>query len=270
MSILVTGATGTVGRQLVQQLVQAGEQVRALTRDPAAADLPAGAEAVRGDLTKPDTLRPALDGVTGLHLITFGGDEPLQTGYEIVELAAKAGVRRVTVLSGWDPSTVEQALEQGDLGWTLLQPVEFMANALELAESIRTEGVVRAFDAGRTSAMVHEADIAAVAATALLQDGHAGKTYLLTGPQSLTLPEKLSTIGSAIGRTVELVRLTEEQAREGMRASGFPEEYVEFAIQLETNPPEAGMVVAPTVQEVTGRPGRTFAEWVAEHISLFR
>ncbi|MEU7000852.1 NAD(P)H-binding protein [Nonomuraea sp. NPDC046570] len=272
MTILVTGATGTVGRQLVEQLVRAGERVRALTRDPAAAGLPAEAEVVRGDLTKPDTLRPALEGVTGLHLITFGGDdgEPLQTGHEIVEMATKAGVRRVTVLGGWDPSTVEKALDDGELGWTFLRPVEFMANALDLAESIRTEGLVRAFDGGLRSAMVHEADIAAVAATALIHDGHAGKVYPLTGPQALTLPEKLSTISAAIGRAVELVPLTEEQAREEMRAAGCPDEYIEFAIQLEKNPPPEGSVVLSTVEEVTGRPARTFAQWVAERVHLFR
>ncbi|MGI5284564.1 NAD(P)H-binding protein [Nonomuraea polychroma] len=272
MTVLVTGATGTVGRQLVEQLIRAGERVRALTRDPAVAKLPAEAEVVQGDLTNPDTLRPVWDGVTGLHLITFGGDDggPLQTGHEIVEMATKAGVQRVTVLGGWDPSTVEQALDDSDLGWTSLRPVEFMANALDLAESIRTEGVVRAFDGGRASAMVHEADIAAVAATALIQNGHAGKAYALTGPQALTLPDKLSTISATIGRPVELVRLTEEQAREDMRASGYPDEYIEFAIQLETNPPVEGSIVLPTVEEVTSRPARTFAQWVAEHAHLFR
>ncbi|NRQ33350.1 NmrA family NAD(P)-binding protein [Nonomuraea sp. NN258] len=270
MTILVTGATGTVGRELVGQLARSGERVRALTRDPAGANLPAGVEVVRGDLTDAASLVPALAGVTGLHLITFGGDEPLGNGAEIVALATAARVRRVSVLSGWDPSSVEAALAAGDLPWTLLRPVEFMANALDLAESIRADGVVRTFDLGRPSAMVHEADIAAVAAVALTQDGHGGMTYALTGPQALTLEQKLATIGAAVGREVRFVPLTEEEFRRRLRDSYLPEEYIEFAVELEKNPPGVGMVVDPTVEKVTGRPARTFAQWVSEHADAFR
>ncbi|WP_084963665.1 NAD(P)H-binding protein [Thermoactinospora rubra] len=272
MTILVTGATGTVGRHLVNQLVHEGHHVRALTRNPAAAGLPDGVEVVEGDLTAPHTVEAWLDGVTGLHLITFDGADstPLRTGYEIVDLAAKAGVQRVTVLGGWDPSTVEEALDKSDLGWTHLRPVEFMANALDYAESIKAEGRVRRYDGGALSAMVHEADIASVAAVALTRDGHAGKAYALTGPEALSLSDKLAVIGTAIGRPVEFEPLTEAEAREEMRASGFPEEYIDFAMELENNPPAEGSIVLPTVEEVTGRPARTFAQWVTEHVSAFR
>ncbi|WP_283136152.1 NAD(P)H-binding protein [Rhizohabitans arisaemae] len=271
MTVLVTGATGTVGRQVVEQLVQAGRRVRALTRNPAAAGLPPEVEVVRGDLTDVTTLAPAFAGVTGLHTITFDGDGgPLQNGKEITELAVKAGVERVTVLGGWDRSTLEDALTEAGLGWTHLRCVEFMANARDLADSIRTTGGVERFDLGRPSAMVHEADIAAVAVTALTRNGHAGKAYTLTGPQALTLAEQVGTIAAALGRDIELRVLTEEQAREGMRAAGMPEEYVEFAVELEKNPPEEGKAVLPTVEQVTGRPGRTFAQWVGENLHLFR
>ncbi len=272
MTILVTGATGTVGRHVVDQLRQAGQRVRALTRNPAKASLPDGVEVVGGDLAAPETLGPALDGVTGLHLITFGGDDyaTLQTGPEIVELAMKAGVRRVTVLGGGGMGPVEQAVEDSDLEWTHLQPVEFMANTLHWAESIRAEGVVREAFGGRLSAMIHEADIGAVAATVLSEEGHAGKTYTLTGPEALTPPQMVHTIGAAIGRDLQFVELTEAQARARWRASGYPDEAIEFFVFVQRDTPPVGYTVVPTVERVTGRPARTFAQWAAEHAGAFR
>lgn len=196
--ILVTGATGTVGCHVVNQLVRLGQRVRALTRKPAKANLPNGVEIVTGDLAAPQTLAPLLEGVSSMHLITFSGDDytPLQTGPEIVELAKKAGVRRVTVLWSGEgkKGSVEQAVEASELEWTILQPQEFMANALEWAEAIRTEGVVRVPFGGRLTAAIHEADIGAVAATALTKNGHAGKTYTLTGPEVLTPIEQVRAI----------------------------------------------------------------------------
>ncbi|GAA2213727.1 NAD(P)H-binding protein [Nonomuraea monospora] len=271
MTILVTGATGTVGRRIVGRLAERGVPVRALTRNPGKAAFPDGVEVACGDLTEPATLAPALEGVTGLHLITFGGDDgaPLENGPELVELAAKAGVRRVSVLSGWDESTVEQALRAGDLGWTRLQCVEFMANAFDWAESIRREGVVRVFG-NHPGAVVHEADIAAVAVAALVEEGHAGETYLLTGPEALTPEQRTRLIGAAIGRELRFEEQSEAEYRAAMRAAGVGDELIEFGVQLGANPPQAGSVVLPTVEHVTGRPGRTFAEWATEHAAAFR
>ncbi|MEQ4722255.1 NmrA family NAD(P)-binding protein [Nonomuraea sp. B19D2] len=270
MTILVTGATGTVGRQIVAQLVARGERVRALTRNPAAARLPASVEVACGDLTRPQSLAPALEGVTALHLITVGGDDQaaLQTGPELVELAAKAGVTRVSVLSSWDESSVEEALRAREIGWTQLLCVEFMANALEWAQSIREEGVVRVFG-NNPGAVVHEADIAAVAVAALVSDGHAGESYLITGPETLTPAQRAQLIGEAIGREIRFEELSEAQYRASMEAWGAGEELIEFAVQLGANPPDAASVVLPTVEQVTGRPGRTFAQWAAEHATAF-
>ncbi len=272
MTILVTGATGTVGRHVVGELIEAGQRVRALTRDPARASFPAGVEVVAGDLTVTDSLVPVLEGVTAVHLITFGGDDygSLRNGQEIVDLAVKAGVRRVTVLGGWDEGTLEPAVKASSLSWTFLQPTEFMANALQWAESIRTEGVVREPFAGATTAMVHEADIAAVAARALVEDGHAGRAYGLTGPERLNIPDKVRVIGEAIGRQIRFVELTEQEAREKMAAEGQPEELIEFLVNVFGNVPEEPNIVNSNVEKVTGRPARTFAEWAAEHADAFR
>ncbi|WP_440104668.1 SDR family oxidoreductase [Streptosporangium sp. H16] len=272
MTVLVTGATGTVGRPLVEQLLAAGHRVRALTRNPAKANLPAGAEVVAGDLADTTTLPGAFSGADAAHLIGFSGEDfaPLTNGAEIVDLARKAGVRKVTVLKGdVTKSPLEEAVEAGGLEWTHLAPVEFMSNALEWAESVRDEGVVREAFAGVRSAMIHEADIAAVAAVALTADGHAGQEYWLTGPQALTPPEKVRVIGDVLGREVRYIELTRDEVVAEWRRTGYSDEDVEFFLTMRTNPPEAGYTVLPTVEKVTGKPARTFAGWVRENAAAF-
>ncbi|MFJ7414758.1 NAD(P)H-binding protein [Streptomyces sp. NPDC098077] len=272
MTILVTGATGTVGRRVVEQLLERGEHVRALTRDPARADFPDGVDVVRGDLTDPASLGPALDGVSGLHLITFGGESfaPLETAEEILALARKAGVRRVTVLHGGGETPMETAVRASDFAWTVVMPVEFMANALEWAPGIKSEGVVREPFVNRLSAMVHETDIGAVAAAALTEDGHGGQEYLVTGPQALTVGDKTAALAAARGADVELVELTEEQALEVWRGQGMPEDVIGFLIAVYRDTPPEGRTVLDTVEKVTGRPARTFAQWAEEHADHFR
>ncbi|MGW6910045.1 NmrA family NAD(P)-binding protein [Streptomyces sp. NPDC054940] len=271
--ILVTGATGTVGRQIVTELLARGHAVRALTRDAAKADLPAGVEVVQGDLTEPDSLIPALDGITGLHLITFGGPyfAPLESGPRILELAHAAGVRRVTVLHGGGPSLLEDAVRADDrVDWTVLMPVEFMANALEWADGVVTSGEVREPFVSRLSAMVHEGDIGAVAAVALTEEGHGGQEYVITGPELLTVADKVATIAAARGREIALVELTEEQAVEQWKSAGHPEDVIDFLLEAYGNTPEVGRTVVDTVEKVTGRPARTFGQWAGEHVDAFR
>ncbi|GGZ97495.1 nucleotide-diphosphate-sugar epimerase [Streptomyces spiroverticillatus] len=274
--VLVTGATGTVGRQVVAELLARGASVRALTRNPAKADFPAEVEVVRGDLGDPASLAPALEGVEAVHLIVFGGDAyaPLTTGPEVLAQAAKAGVRRVTVLHGGGASLLEDAVRGNELGirWTVLMAVEFMANALFWADDIKEHGRIEEPFADRISSMVHEGDIGAVAAVALLdRDGvHHGKEHVITGPAVLTLADKVRILGEARGAEVGLVELTEEQAVERMRAQGVPQENIDFLLMAYGNTPEVGRTVASTVQDVTGRPARTFEEWAKEHAGAFR
>ncbi|MFF5975223.1 NAD(P)H-binding protein [Streptomyces sp. NPDC012769] len=273
--ILVSGATGTVGRQVVAELLARGHAVRALTRDAdrARAVLPAEVEIAVGDLTDPDALTGALDGVTGLHLITFGGAafSPLETGPRIVELARKAGVRRVTVLHGGEDTPLERAVRESEgLDWTVVMPVEFMSNALEWAPGVLADGEVREPFTDRLSAMVHEGDIGAVAAVALTEAGHAGRSYVVTGPEVLTLRDKVDTLAAASGRTIRLVELSQEQAEAQWRSAGLPDEVIGFLLGAYGDTPEVGRTVSDTVERVTGRPARTFAQWAAEHADAFR
>ncbi|WP_219412702.1 NAD(P)H-binding protein [Pseudonocardia nigra] len=272
MTFLVTGATGTIGRRVVEELVRAGHPVRALTRNAAAADLPVGVEVAEGDLTRPETLRPALRGVTALHLLSASGADhvPLESGPDIVDLAAAAGVRRVVVLGTGAEGPVEEAVAASDLEWSRLAPVDYMANTLGWAGSIRTEGVVREPFGGRLTASADEADVAAVVATLLVHGGHPGQTHRLTGPEALTPADKVRAIGAATGRSIEFVELGVAEARAQWLAEGWPAEGVEFMLDMwATVPAEVG-VVTTAVEQVTGRPPRSFAQWAAEHADAFR
>jgi uncharacterized protein YbjT (DUF2867 family) len=277
---LVTGATGTVGRHLVDQLLRDGHRVRALTRNPAAAKLPAEVEVVAGDMT--DAASLPFDGVTAAHLINFGdGYRPLDNGPEIVERAVRAGVRRVTMLGGWAEGTLEPAVRASGLEWTALQPIEFMGNVLaDWGPRLRRDQVIREPYGDRRSAPVHEADIAAVAAVALTQSGRSGQSYVLTGPEVLTPRAKLSRLAAATGLDLLFEELTPEQTRQEwaverpdllfFRVAGDGPEAVEMLLRIYGDVPEVGRTVTGAVSEVTGRPARTFAQWAAEHADAFR
>jgi uncharacterized protein YbjT (DUF2867 family) len=280
MPILVTGATGTVGSSLVRQLHAAGHPVRALTRDPSAAArrLPAGVEVVHGDFDRPYTLAAALDGVERLHLVAMGG--ALANGPEILDLARKAGVRRLTHLGHNDYSrpdddpletphrALHRAIESSGLEWTHVFPGEFMANTWEWAPSIRAGSVVRAPFGAWRSAMVHEDDVAAVAMAALLEDGHAGRSYEPTGPEPVVRADAVRLIGEAIGRPVRFVELSPDEAREAWRGR-YDEQVVEWFLQMGEHP-DGNAYVSPDVRDVTGQPGRTFARWARDHADDFR
>ncbi|GAA3407693.1 NAD(P)H-binding protein [Paenibacillus hodogayensis] len=271
MTILVTGATGNVGRHVVHTLFQSGRSVRALSRNPKAAILPEEVEVVYGDLTMPETLVPVLKGIEGIFLLTSSaGGSPLQTGSEIIELAVKAGVRRIVMLWNGEKGTVERATEASDLEWTHIHPYcEFMSNTLAWTESIRTERVVREPFGDTPNAVIHEADVAAVAATVLTQDGHAGKTYVLTGPEALTPRDKARMIGEALGRNIRFSELSKDQAHERMKTMNLPEDVIEYVLHWHENLPAEAYTVVPTVKEVTGQQARTFAQWVTAHIQDF-
>ncbi|MCF6476753.1 NAD-dependent epimerase/dehydratase family protein [Nonomuraea sp. MG754425] len=288
MTILVTGATGTVGRHLVGHLLAQGEKVRALTRNPATAHLPEGVDVVGGDLTDTTTLAAAFAGVTAAHLINFGGNyQVLENGTEIVDLATAAGLGRVTVLNGWQEGTLEPAVRTGTLEWTFLNPFQFMSNCLtDWSEPLRTSGVVREPYGDRKSPPIHESDIAAVAAAILTQDGHHGQTYHLTGPEVLTARDMVGILGEATDRPLRFEELTPEQVRQewvvnGNRPqlsffsildeSGMSEaEKVDMLLHLFGTPLDDDFALTDTVQQVTGRPPRSFAQWAAEHADHFQ
>ena len=268
MTTLVTGATGNTGRHVVAELVRRGEPVRALTRDPAAAAgrLPAEVELMAGTHTAPQQLDAALDGVSRLHITVTAG--LAEAGPELVRRAVGAGVRRITVVWGGWVGPVEQAVADSGVEWTRLEPQEFMSNTLTWADSVRAEGVVREpYDF--PSAIVHEADIGAVAAAALLDEGHEGRAYKLTGSESLTTRERIAVLSRAIRRDITFVPITHEQAVGRLLATGVSRADAEYVVGWYAAPPDEARTVVSTVERVTGRSARTFAQWVAEHTERF-
>jgi uncharacterized protein YbjT (DUF2867 family) len=276
MTILVTGATASVGRLLVDELVAAGAPVRALTNKPARAALPEGVEVARGYLGKPETLPPALAGVDTVYLA------PLPAYVDdFVRCARDAGVRRVVVLSGepadyeaqGDPSTwhyyrIERAIEAGGFDWTFLRPGQFMNNTLDWAPSIKADGVVRAPYAGAVQTPIDLADIAAVARVVLLSEEYGGQKITMSGPEGITPPEQVAWISEAIGREVRFEELAPDEYVEGL-APVIGRATAQWLLDGFRMMAEHPMKPEPAVRDLTGRPGTTYREWARANAAVF-
>ncbi|RJO78418.1 NAD-dependent epimerase/dehydratase family protein [Nocardia panacis] len=269
MTIVVTGATGTVGRLVVRQLVDSGRKVRAVTRG--GAPFPTPIEVVRADLDTPESLTSAFTGAEALLLLCRPA-----TALDVARLAERCGVRRIVTLSSIRAEgerdapyhlAVERAVESVDVAWTHLRPGMFAANLLGWAEAIRGTGVVREPYSAAAQTPIHEADIAAVAVAALSHDGHAGRKYPLSGPQTLDKPEQLAAIGAGIGRALRFEEISPDDWR--ARADSLPGFVQDLLLEIWTGSAATPEPVLPTVAEVTGRPARTLAEWAADHAADF-
>jgi uncharacterized protein YbjT (DUF2867 family) len=273
--IVVTGATGNVGRPLVQALVGAGEKVTAVSRRPAA-DAPDGVVHLQADLLHPESLEPALDGADALFLLTSAewhvADGDLTA---VLDVVWATGVRRVVLLSsqgvgtGRHPSDLEDAVTGSGLAWTLLRPGGFASNDLAWSGSVRGLRTVFTPFAGIALPVVDPADIADVAAAVLLADGHDGRIYELTGSAPISPRERVAAIGAALGEEVRLVEQPRAEARAQMLRF-MPEQAVEATLDILGEPTPAEQRVSPDVERVLGRPPRAYAEWVGRHVAAFR
>ncbi|MFC3997294.1 SDR family oxidoreductase [Nocardiopsis sediminis] len=280
--ILVIGATGNVGRNVVAELVEQGTPVRALTRRPGRSGLPPGADVVQGDLTDPASLKAALDGIGAVFLVwpfLTADDAP-----DVLGLIAEHA-RRVVYLSSSgvdddaerqaDPinrfhADVERTIRASGVEWTFLRAGGFATNNLEWAQTVRTERVVRAPFPNAARSLIHERDIAAVGVRALTEDGHVGAVHILTGPASLTLVEQVDTIASALDLPVRYEEVPPGQVREQMLGAGWPAEVVDGILGHHDSTQNTPDPVTTTVEDVTGAPARTFRQWVLDHADDFR
>lgn len=271
--ILVTGATGNVGGEVVHALARAGAPVRALVRGPV--ELPV--EQVVGDLDRPDSVDPALDGVRGVFLLPGYRDMP-----GLLRRIAAAGVERVVLLSSQaavatDTANAvsaymvesEAAVRESGVDWTFLRPAAFTSNALRWLPQLRAGDVVSDAFGDVPIASVDPADIAAVAVAALLEPGHEGRAYPLSGPEALLPEDRVRILGRVLDRDLRFQALGDDEARERMSAT-TPPEYVRAFFSFYRDRTIDETTVHPTVEQVTGRPPRTFEQWATAHSGLFR
>ncbi|QRP49328.1 SDR family oxidoreductase [Amycolatopsis sp. FDAARGOS 1241] len=270
--IVVTGATGNVGRPLVAAQVSAGARVTAVSRTPAA--VPGGAVHRVADLAAPDSLRPVLEGTEALFLFP-GGPSPA----ELVSVAEGAGVRRIVLLSSQGAATrpeayafstaYEEAVRSSRLPATILRPGGFATNTLAWVPAIRASRTAAAPFADVALPVVDPADVASVAAAAVLDDSHTGALYTVTGPQALTPRDRAAALGAALGEPIGFVEQPPAQARAQLLEL-MPAPIADATLAVLGAPLPEEQKVSPDAELVLGRPPRTFAEWAADSVEAFR
>lgn len=273
---VVTGASGNVGSEVVRALTGRGEAVRAVVRDPEGARVAAAAEAVAGDLEMPESLGSALAGARGVFLLGGWSDMP-----GLVRAIERAGAERIVLLTsrcviGGRPDNAitrmwmdaEAAVTASGLDWTILRPSGFQANALRWRPQLAQGDVVRAPWPDAPIAAIDPADIAAVAAAALTEDGHAGHAHELSGPEALIPAVQVTQLGEALGRPLRYEPQPDDEARREMLA-GMPEPFVDAQFRFFSAGEYDDSVVVDGVERITGRtPGR-FADWARAHAAAF-
>ncbi|MEV0647847.1 NAD(P)H-binding protein [Phytomonospora sp. NPDC050363] len=272
--ITVTGATGNVGTILVRTLVEAGEQVNAVSRG--VAEFPAGVVHHRADLGDPSSLAPAVEGADALFVL-LPGEMGHMDPHKIFATAKAGGVRRVVLLSSQGVvsrplhaalGVFEEALKESGPGWTVLRPGGFASNAFMWAGSIRAERVAAAPFADVALPVVDPADIAAMAAASLLDAKHDGRTYTITGPAPVSPREQVAAIAAAVGADIGFHELSRDEAFTAMSAF-MPEGAVEATLAILGEPTEHERGVSPDVREVLGRPAGSFADWAVRNAAAF-
>jgi uncharacterized protein YbjT (DUF2867 family) len=274
--ILVTGATGNVGAEVVQALVRSGEPVRALVRDPSTAQLPSGVEAGLGDLNRPDSLSGALEGVSAVFLLPGYKDMP-----GLLAAIHAAGTERVTLLSGTSAVSgdernavtaymlaSERAIRDAGISWTILRSYGMMSNTLRWIEQLEAGDIVREPFATVPVAMVDPADIGEVAARTLSSDVLAGRTLSLSGGAAILPEDRVRILGEALGRPLSLDPLSNDEARAQMTAT-MPAAYVEAFFDFYVDGSLDESQPTADVEQVIGSAPRTFEQWAAAHTGAF-
>jgi uncharacterized protein YbjT (DUF2867 family) len=275
--IVVTGATGNVGRTLVRSLAGAGESVTAVARHVTDAEVPPGVRAVAADLAEPAGLRAAFEGAEALFLLVAGADPA-----GVLAAARAAGVGRVVLLSSQGAGTrpevyrhpvlFEAAVRESGLEWTVLRSGGLDSNAYAWAESVRTGRRAAAPFGDVALPFVDPDDVAAVAAAVLRRSGagaHAGATYTLTGPAPTTPRERAASIAAVLGEPVHFTEQTREQAREQM-SRFMPLPVVEGTLAVLGAPTAREQQVSPDVERLLGRAPGSFAAWAERNAAAFR
>ena len=284
--ILVTGATGTIGKDVVKGLIAKGEQVRAMIHNPEKtppASREPGAEYVTGDLEKPETVIAALQGAEKAFLLSPEGPRMPELHGKFASAARDAGVRHLVRLSilpanpeaplplaKWHGEADRLVMESG-VPYTILRPAYFMQNNLRAARTIASEGAIYGAMGDGKVGHIDTRDIAEVAATVLTSEGHEGQIYPLTGPESLSMAEVAARLSTTLGKTVKYVNLPPDKAKAGMMEMGMPDWRADAWVAL------GGMIAmgkadmaTPAVKDILGREPHNIDQFAAEYAQAFR
>ena len=284
--ILVTGATGLNGKELLRRLSAKGIAVRALVRNPAkAAALAAlpNVEIVQGDMARGETLALALHDIDRAMLISSSAPDMLEVQSNFIDAARKAGVKHVVKLSGIMPELdsafrfarmhgeIEKRLEASGMAFTHLRAGEFMPAYFRQVPAIVAKGTMFLPMEDARIASIDVGDIAEIAADVLTHSGHEGKTYPLTGPEALTMTQVAEKLSAATGKTIRYVDVPPEAARQAQLAAGMPPYLADALFELfaeRRNGKEAR--VWPDAGALLGRPPTSFDEFARRNAAVFR
>lgn len=275
--ILVTGATGKIGQELVRELKATGVSFRVASRSP---EKISGAAAVLFDFDRPETFGPALAGVERLFLLTSGGTEREAA---VVDAARESGVRHLVKLSVWGAEeeaftigrlhhAIEKSIEVSGVSWTFLRPNSFMQNfSTAYVPTIKSQGAFYPYGHDARISVIDARDIAAVAARVLTGDGHGRKVYRLSGPEALTNQQMAEKLSKAIGRTVRFVDLPDGQYVQALVGAGVPAAYAAALAELSGYyVTGAGAAVTPDVERVLGRKPCSFDQFARDHAAVWQ
>jgi len=276
--ILVTGASGTVGREVVKALAGRGGRVRAGFRSRPQ-NLPSDVESVALDYEKPETIPPALAGVDTLFLLS----NTVEPEKKVVDAAKRAGVHRIVKLSVFGAAeeaysfarwhrAVEKHIEASGLAWTFLRPNGYMQNVVNyMAGTIRSQSAIYSSAGDSAISHVDVRDVGAVAARVLTGDGHESRAYEITGPTALRYDEIAAALSQVLGRAIRYVPVTHELAKQGAMKAGTPESYADALVDLNRHYAEGrGSRVTDTVRRLTGKDPIPFLQFAQEHAAQLR
>lgn len=279
--VLVTGATGNTGSKLVPALRSTGVEVRALVRDEAKAQplKEAGAEIVVGDLDEPAAIEPAVQGVDKIYLLTWNGPTQLQQVKNVLDAARRADSPHIVRHSMWGSENsrivkqgqeAEEAIESSGLPWTLLKPTFFMQNTMLAAQTIASDGVIYWDTGDGKLAMIDVRDIVDAAAAVLTGTGHEGKSYILTGPEPISMHDVAASLSDVLGKEITYVNVPGEAALESMVSMGFPEWIARgYGELMEGFSRGFADRATNNVELLTGRPARSFEQFARDHAHIF-
>jgi (4-alkanoyl-5-oxo-2,5-dihydrofuran-3-yl)methyl phosphate reductase len=284
MTVLVCGATGNTGGEVLRQLRDRGAQTRAMTRSEEAARRfrEQGIDAVVADLADPSTLTRALNQVTAVYVANAVLPELPEHEHNLARAAAESGVRHLVKLSvigaGADsPLTfarihhrAEEAIRASGIGWTMVRPNGFMQNTLAWAAQIPSS-IIRGPIMDARWSIVDVRDVAAVAVAALLDpQSHAGETYTVTGPEASSPRDQIATLAELLGRPLNAEEVTVEQAQASMLGQGWPARNVEGMGELFRLYADGfAQTISPDVERVTGRGARDYRTFATDHLERF-